>query len=63
MGLFNLLTNTVEGALQSTIGAAKVSVGLLVTPIDEGTTLQSGMENMRDGMEKIGNSEDEGKGK
>jgi hypothetical protein len=57
MGLFDLVTNTVEGVAQTALGAAKTTVGLITSPLDDGKTLDSGLENMRDGMEKVGKSE------
>lgn len=56
MGLFDLVTNTVEGIAQTTLGAAKAAVGTVSAVMDDGRTLDSGLENMRDGVEKIGKS-------
>lgn len=57
MGLFDLVTNTIEGTVQTTLGAAKAAVGTVTAPLDEGETLDSGLENMSDGVEKIGKSD------
>lgn len=57
MGIFDLVTNTVEGVVQTTIGAGKAAVGTVSGVLDEGRTLDSGLENMRDGVEKIGKSD------
>lgn len=60
MGIFDLVTNTVEGVAQATIGAGKAAVGTVSAALDEGATLESGLNNMRDGVEKIGKAEKEG---
>lgn len=60
MGIFDLVTNTVEGVAQTAIGAGKASIGTVTCPLDDGRTLDSGLENMRDGVDKIGKS-DKGK--
>jgi len=57
MGIFDLLTNTIEGVAQTAIGATKATVGVIVAPLDDGDTLDDGLENMRDGVEKVGKSE------
>lgn len=57
MGIFDLVTNTVEGVAQTAIGAGKAAVGTVAGVLDEGRTLDSGLENMRDGVGKIGKSE------
>ena len=61
MGLFNLVTNTIEGAAQTTIGAAKAAVGTITAVLDEGKTPNSGLENMSDGVSKIGKSDNDAK--
>lgn len=57
MGIFDLVTNTVEGLAQTTIGAGKAAVGTVTAVVDSGHTLGSGLENMRDGIDKIGKSD------
>lgn len=59
MGLFDLVTNTVEGVAKTAIGATKAAVGTITAPLDDGKTLDSGLRNMSDGVEKIGKSDDD----
>lgn len=59
MGLFDLVTNTVEGVTQTAIGATKATVGTVTIAFDDGKTLESGMKNMSDGIDKIGKSDDD----
>lgn len=56
MGLFNLLTNTVEGVAQTALGATKAAVGTVSAPLDDGKTLDGGLDNMREGVDKIGSA-------
>lgn len=58
MGLLNLVTNTVEGVTQTALGATKVVVGGVIGALDDGKTLDSGVKNMSDGVDKIGKSEE-----
>ena len=57
MGLFDLITNTTEGVLQTALGATKAAVGSVTAVLDEGETLDSGLDNISDGIKKIGKSE------
>ena len=59
MGLFNLITNTVEGVAQTAIGATKAAAGVVSSPIDEGKTIESGLDNIREGVDKIGSAKGE----
>jgi len=56
MGLFNLLTNTVEGVAQTAIGATKTAAGVVAAPLDDSKTLHSGLDNIREGVNKIGSA-------
>lgn len=55
-GLLNLATNTITGAAQVVVGTVKVGVGALVSPIDDGDTLNDAMGNVKEGMKKIGST-------
>lgn len=57
MSIFDLISNTVEGAIQAPLGAAKATVGVLTAPLDQGETIQDGLENMVEGVQKIGDAD------
>ncbi len=57
MGLFDLVTNAVEGVAQTALGATKATIGTVSAIFDDGKTLDSGLYNMRDGVDKIGKSD------
>jgi hypothetical protein len=57
MSIWNLLTNTIEGAAQVTINTAKLVVGAALSPIDDGETIEDAAKGVRDGVEKIDDSE------
>ena len=61
MGLFDLLTNTVEGVAQAAISPVKVAVGVVVAPLDRGETLARGIEDTVKGVRKIGSSDPQSK--
>lgn len=56
MGLFDLLTNTVEGVTQTAIGTVKI-VASPITGLVKEDAAEDAMENIEDGVEKIGKSE------
>ncbi len=59
MSLFNLISNTVEGVAQAAVGTAKSGVGVVISPLDGGHTLEKGLENLCEGVDKVGDSSKE----
>lgn len=59
MGLFNLISNTVEGVLETTVNTAKLAVSPLAVPFDDGKMMDDSAEGISKGIEKIGKSDDE----
>lgn len=57
MGLFDLIVNTVEGAAQATLNAAKLPLGVLVAPLDDGKTITDAADGLVEGVQKIGDAE------
>lgn len=57
MGLFDLIVNTVEGAAQATLNAAKLPLGVLVAPLDDGKTITDAADGLVEGIQKIGDAE------
>lgn len=57
MGLFDLIVNTVEGAAQATLNAAKLPLGILVAPLDDGKTITDAADGLVEGVQKIGDAE------
>ncbi len=57
MGIFDLVLNTVEGAVQVAVNTAKVSVGVVVGVVDDGKTVSDAIDGIEDGLEKIGKAE------
>jgi len=58
MGLFDLISNTTEGVIQTTAGVAKTIIGTATLPFDEGRTFEDGVDTTDKGLEKIGKSDD-----
>lgn len=56
MGIFDLITNTIEGAAEVAVNTAKVVVGAAIIPLDEGKTANDAIDGIRGGAEKIGKS-------
>lgn len=57
MGLFDLVTNTVEGVASATVNTVKTVAGVAVVSLDDGETAKEGMEGVRKGVSKIGDSD------
>lgn len=57
MGIFDLITNTVEGAAQAAINVVKAPVGIIVAPMDQGETVQDALSGVVEGLEKVGKAE------
>lgn len=57
MGLFDLIANTVEGAAQATLNAAKLPLGVLVAPLDDGKAIAEAADGVVEGVSKIGDAE------
>lgn len=57
MGLFGLISNTVEGVAEATINTGKSVVGTATAIVDNGKTIQEGLEGVEKGLSKIGDSE------
>ena len=57
MGLFDLVTNTVEGITETTINTAKLVVSPVVAPFDNGKAIDDSIQGIENGIEKIGKSE------
>lgn len=57
MGLFDLLKNTVEGVAQATVNVAKMPLGVLVAPLDDGKSIAEAANGIAKGVEKIGDAE------
>ena len=53
-GLLRMVSNTIEGAAQTTLGAAKAVVGVVAIPLDDGAIFDDAAKNVRDGVRKIG---------
>lgn len=66
MGIFDLLTNTVEGVAQAAVNVVKLPVSVLVAPLDDGRSIQEAAEGVVEGIQKIGDTrpakENEGHG-
>lgn len=58
MALRSLLKNTIEGTLQTAVGATKAVAGAAVSPLDDGRTFEDGLDNIADGVHKIGNADE-----
>lgn len=57
MGLFDLITNTVEGVAETTLNTAKLVVSPIVAPLDEGKAMEDSVDGISKGIEKIGKSD------
>ncbi|KFC64015.1 hypothetical protein FG93_05525 [Bosea sp. LC85] len=62
MGLFDLVKNTVEGVAQATVNVAKLPLGALVAPLDDGKSITEAAEGIADGVRKIGDAENRDNG-
>ena len=58
MGILDMVTNTVEGLVEASVGAAKTTVGAVVAPLDDGKTFDEGVDGVVQGMEKVGKTGD-----
>ena len=58
MSLFKLLTNTIEGAVQVPLAAAKAAAGAVLLPLDDGETVKDGLADVVEGARKIGDAGD-----
>lgn len=56
MGLFDLIKNTVEGAAQAAVNVAKVPLGVVIAPIDDGKAISEAVQGIEDGVKKIGDA-------
>lgn len=56
--LGKLFTNTLTGALQAPLAAAKTVAGAVISPLDEGETLAQGANDTARALRKIGSTED-----
>jgi len=56
MGLFDLLSNTIEGVAETTINTAKLVVSPIAAPFDEGEAMEDSVDGIVKGVEKIGKS-------
>lgn len=57
MGLFDLIKNTVEGAAQVTFNAAKLPLGVIAAPLDDGRAIAEAADGIVEGVSKIGDAE------
>ena len=63
MGIFDLIANTIEGVVQTSVNTGKAAVGVVIAAADGGDTMEEGIEGIREGLEKIGKSGDPKNGK
>lgn len=59
MGLLDLVSNTVTGVAEVTVNSAKLGVGVVAAPLDDGETLDQAVDGIRSETDKIGKSEAE----
>ena len=61
MSLFNLISNTIEGATQATLGTAKLVASPVTQLIDldsEKSHAEDAIDNISDGINKIGKADE-----
>ena len=56
--MLSLLTNTIVGATQATLGVVKVIPGVIIAPLDDGDLLGDAVLDAKDGLRKIGKTDD-----
>jgi len=61
MGLFDILTNTVEGVADVAVNVVKATIGVATLMFDEGETLDEAGDGISKGLSKIGKSSARGK--
>lgn len=57
MGIFDLVTNTVEGVLQAGANVVKAGVGVVVAPLDGGKTITDAADGVIEGLRKVGDAD------
>lgn len=58
MGIFDLLTNTVEGVAQAAVNVVKLPVSVFVAPLDDGKSIADAANGVLEGVKKIGDAGD-----
>jgi hypothetical protein len=56
MGIFDMISNTVEGVAQVALSPVKATIGLVVAPLDDGETVANAAEDLVEGARKIGSA-------
>jgi hypothetical protein len=54
MGLFDLISNTVEGIAEVAVNTAKVAAGVAIAPVDGGEALKDAGQGVLNGLRKVG---------
>lgn len=52
--MFGIIANTIDGVLQAGINTVKIPVGVVVSPLDDGKTLEDSVDGLIEGLERIG---------
>lgn len=52
--MFNIIANTLDGVIQTTVNAVKAPIGIAVSPLDNGKTFTDSMDGVIEGLSRIG---------
>lgn len=60
MSIFKLLSNTVEGTLETAVNGAKLAASPILAPFDGGDCMEDSVKGVASGVKKIGDAEGNG---